>query len=190
YDKRGNTRHLQTAIHLATRCLDLTPNGHPSLPHYQQRLATSFRERYLKMGSLFDLGVAFILRKAAAGATTPSHPYFWWHQSSLRNIYMDRFNRLGHLSDLEAALAIAKNAINLHPKDNRVEVAWWYQCLAISHDLRFTRLQEPQDLEGEMVASQAALDATPPGDPDLPSRQNQLGKAYSNQYKTFQRLGM
>ncbi|KAF8886749.1 hypothetical protein BD779DRAFT_1471008 [Infundibulicybe gibba] len=187
YDRRGNMKHLRIAIRLAIRCLKLTPNGHPSLPHYQQRLSTDFRDRYLATRSLFDLQVAFMLRKAADRAVSPSHPHFWWHRGNLRTIYMDRFHRLGHLPDLEVAMAIVKNAIESYPKDDRVEIAWWYQYLAAAHSSRFTRLQDLQDLEGEMVASQAALDATPAGDPYLSSRQNQLGTAYSHQYGRFQR---
>ncbi|KDR79005.1 hypothetical protein GALMADRAFT_94251 [Galerina marginata CBS 339.88] len=190
YLKNGNIQYLHISIKYSLASLATTPVDHPSLPHYQQRLADSLYHRYMRLQREGDLHLATMLQTSALAALPPTLADInAWHRPNLRLTYQSRYHHTGNPKYLDASIALSLLVISDLPEGSpQAHLTIWQTFLANSYHHRYSRLGKLDDLEAELRWSHVAVDSTTSDDPLLPSRQATLGVAYSDRLHRYRNL--
>ncbi|CAA7267076.1 unnamed protein product [Cyclocybe aegerita] len=183
--KHPSITHLQTSIKYAFAALATTSLRHPSLPHYQQRLAISLRDRYRRLGDAKDLRLALMLQSSAASRILAAHMDVHWHCENLMVTYRELYSHSGDDKHLETMIKFAQS-VTLEPTSPRL--GWWQQSLSEVYQQRYARFSRAEDAEAALEYALAAVDFVGEDDPILPGRQNTLGSAYNHRFNYTQKM--
>jgi CHAT domain-containing protein len=113
FNRLGKLNDLENAISNKQDAVELTDEGHRSMPRRRSGLGSAQETRFHRLGQLADLDNAISNKQKAVDLTDDSNP----HQSvlliSLGKSQQTRFEQLGDLADLAASVATFKAAARL-----------------------------------------------------------------------------
>lgn len=187
YEKSNSQESLQNSIKYAYAALATTPRNHPSLPHYQQRLAGDLGQRFHRFRDVKDHQLALMLQVSALNAVSPSHPGILWHRGGLQVSHIDRYRLFGKVEDLDVAISLGLLTVS-ELLSNSPELSSCQENLAIAYSDRYKRFGRYEDAHAQLKWAQAAVDACLKGHPSLPSRQNTLGNAFHEMFAQTKEL--
>ncbi|CAE6366003.1 unnamed protein product, partial [Rhizoctonia solani] len=178
----GKVEDIEEAVKYHNRALDLTPDGHPSLPDRHASLGASYGDRYKRTGEVADLVKAIECKTHALDLTPDGHPSLPHRHASLGVSYGDRYQRTGEVADLFKAIECFTRALDLTP-DGHPSLSDRHASLGASYGDRYKRTGEIADLAKAIECFTRALDLTPDGHPSLPHRHASLGVSYTDRYQ-------
>ncbi|KAF5331280.1 hypothetical protein D9611_013071 [Ephemerocybe angulata] len=204
FKRTGNLSDIADAITAQQRAVDLTRQGHanlPDLPTYLNNLGNSYKCRFERTGELSDIAHAIEVQQESVKLTPLNYAILPSYLNNLGSSFIRRFERTGELSDIAHAIAAEQKAVDLTPED-RADLPTYLNNLGNSFKFRFERTSELSDIAhaikilsnlggsftrrfertGDLSdiadaidVQQKAVNLTPQGHADLPSRLNNLG---------------
>lgn len=160
FNKWGRLDHLDTSIRYSRLALSDTPNHHPRLPHYQQRLASSLRKRFDMTGRGWDLYTAYLLQKSALATISPDNGYVEWHQNNLAITSQRLYSRLRKLEYVKAPLEIQLRVFSTLP-GNHPSRAQWMSGIGDAYRMLYDVTGRLEDLKSSIHWATDALENTP-----------------------------
>ncbi|KAF9446599.1 hypothetical protein P691DRAFT_708219 [Macrolepiota fuliginosa MF-IS2] len=173
FEKWGRIDHLETSVHFSVLALSATPNDHPRLAHYQQRLAVSLRDRYKQRGRIWDLHLAISLQKSALTTVPPKDPDLAWHQQNLVVSYYALHSHSGRTEVLKTVLEL-QHCIFFALPDQDTHKAWWMHTIALTYHRLYANTGQPDHLDSGIYWGTMSLDNTPDTHDDVQSRRTAL----------------
>ncbi|KAJ7728601.1 hypothetical protein DFH07DRAFT_998864 [Mycena maculata] len=144
------------------------PSEDPNLGEVFERLAVSFRNRYIALGDPQDLEAALENGQMAMAHTPEGRPSLPMRLQILALLFWDQYRRSGNLPDLEVALDTAQAAF-VHTPEGHPGLPLLLQLLGMSLADRYEKSGNLQDLEAALENKQASLAQIHEGNPNLPA---------------------
>ncbi|MBT2207518.1 CHAT domain-containing protein [Actinomadura sp. NEAU-AAG7] len=207
FDRDGDLDDLDEAVGECRAAVRETPPDASTQATYLSNLGITLLTRAERLGSQQDLEDAVAACQAAVDGW-PGHPEFEGmttnldtarrtlanfldHEAGLSeridatsdpaelaDLLWNRFVRTGDPADLDRAVRVRQDALDAgeSPAEHLEDL-----CSLLQH--RFAHFGRSEDLTASIAAGRAAIEATPPGDPELAGRGSTLANALSSRYE-------
>ncbi|KAF6765344.1 CHAT domain-containing protein [Ephemerocybe angulata] len=182
FEKTGELSTLNDGISFVREAVDLTPQGHPSLPRGLSNLGGMLCSRFERAGELSDLADAITLQQKAVELTPQGHADLPAMLNNLGVSFTCRFERTGELSDIADAIAAQQKAVELTPQGHD-DLPNYLNNLGGSFTRRFERTGKLSDIAEAIILRQKAVELTPRGHADLPGMLNNLGNSFTCRFE-------
>jgi len=177
FEDTGNFYDISTANLAHQRAVQLTPDGHASMPGRLGELGNTLTRRFLHTGDLSDISTAISAHQRAVQLTPDGHAGMPGRLNNLGISFWCRFGHTGHLPDISVAISVQQRALQL-ATDGNPDVPVQLNSLGISFMRRFEHTGDLSDISNAISTLQKAVQLTPDGHVLIPSLLNNLGNSF------------
>ena len=164
FDLGKGTNHVDEAVAIDRKELELCPYGHPRRSTSLIRLAIHLKYRYDEFRQMQDLDEAILLGREALGLFPKGQPGWMITLNNLLFFLVTRYTGFQATMDLDEVISLNREARDLCPQSH-LDWSWWLNDLAILISSRYKRLREMKDLNKVIVLNREVLQLRPKGHP-------------------------
>ncbi|KAF8810544.1 hypothetical protein BYT27DRAFT_7240700 [Phlegmacium glaucopus] len=191
FERTGDLQDIDHAIFHHQNAVQSTPSGHADLPRSFNNLGNSYLCCFERTGDLQDIDHAISHHQNAVQSTPSGHADLPRSFNNLGTSYLCHFERTGDLQDIDHAISHHQNAVQSTPSGHADLPSLfnslgnlYYVALNAPVTSRIWSMPYPttrmlsNPLHLAMLTFRNAVQSTPSGHADLPSRFNNLGNSY------------
>ncbi|KAF8991551.1 CHAT domain-containing protein [Cyathus striatus] len=181
FHSTGNPEHINQAIEIYYKILNVLGTDDPHTSSFLQRLAEALFQKHLRLGNAKDIDAAIHAYRDALRLTPPGDPDLPVILHGLGSSLSTRFELSGDASDINEAIDTQQQAVDLTPTGDP-SISAYLVNLGGSLSRRFQATEDPADVYRAVREQRRAVNLFPLDSPDLPAILTNLGASLTHEF--------